>query len=106
MNFELQFWGFLLINPGCILLSSAVCRQKCSSGLTFTMMFVSPFISLLRSLGQGIWPGFQGLKRFQDPLPFLSEVCLDLLVTIGVLAGRHIVQEGQKLEVFSPVSET
>ena len=34
------------------------------------------------------------LKKFQDPLPFLSKVLLDLLVTTGVLAGRHVVQAG------------
>jgi len=34
--------------------------------------------------GKQCWPGPQGLKRFQDPLPFLSEATPDLLVCLQV----------------------
>ena len=69
-------------------LMSLVCTQKCSSG--FPSTFTSCLFHLvshktswtLMGRGRQGWPGPQGLKRFQDPLPFLSEAPPDLLVCL------------------------
>ena len=45
----------------------------------------------------GGWPGLQGLKKIQDPLSVLSKILLDLLVTTGVFASRHVVQAGSEV---------
>ena len=93
--------GLPFIIPGHKLVSSSVCVQKCSCGFTFTMLIVSSCESPNFVRLQWGYLGLQGLKKFQDPLPFLSKVPLDLLVMIGVFTSRHIAQaeprQGQKL---------
>lgn len=71
--------------------------QKCSSGLTFTILFVS-LCESQDFLDLQAWTGLQGLQRFQDLLPFLSKVLPDLLClqagteSCSVCAGQKQVR--------------
>ena len=87
-DFKSQFRGLLLIIPGFKPVASSVCLQKCSSGFNFynASCFTVWIIRLLRP---------QGLARpseaqeFQDPLPFLPQVLLDLLCLQAGTASRQ-----------------
>ena len=72
--------------------------KKRSSGfsVTFTMLFVSPCEPQDFPDPRGL-DRSTGLKKFQNPLLFLSKVPLDLVVTVGMLAGRYVVQEGSEV---------
>lgn len=55
-----------------------------------------PLVSQNISLGPGGWRGCldpQGLRDYK-PTPLLSQVLVDLLVTVGVFTSRHVVQGG------------
>lgn len=91
-DFKLQLWGLLLIIPDRKLISSSVCKQKCSScfSLTFTRLFVF-LLSQKEEDGGGVAYTPRDLKD-SKPTPLLSKVLVDLLVTTGVFASL-VVQE-------------
>ena len=105
-DLKLQFWGLPLIIPGHTVISSSICVQKCSSGL-FSEKLSQCYFFYLESSEISSDPRclakFPEAQEFQNPLPFLSKVLLDLLcLQAGTESGQcpSISEEGQRPALF------
>ena len=85
-DFRVQFRGLPLVIPGCKLISSAVCLQKCSASFTLTLLQCGVFylVSLRISLNPEQLAKFRGGPRIPRPTPFL--------ISSAVLEGKHGIQ--------------
>lgn len=98
-DFKLRLWGLLLIIPDRKLISSSVCKQKCSScfSLTFTRLFVFLLSENIflgpEEDGGGVAYTPRDLSD-SKPTALLSKVLVDLLVTTGLFASP-VVQGDQ-----------